>query len=220
MGFFQLYQGAIDKEHQTFSEPPPLPMHTMQTKRTVRKAKVPKPNSEWVHQCAMAQWTKDQNAPDMKWTSRKPLTWAEVFNVVKPHHHHGPTYSGYVNMLPWGSYNLDSTPQSHSPSMDAKSSVINTGAQNVLTLDKQDYPHHFCHPPLQQYFGQDHKVYADHVPSNDYVPAPPLMILAMAQVLCKNNSTCFGCLWCLWLSLSCFGSIWLDVKIWKNAEKS
>ena len=38
--------------------------------------------------------------------------------------------------------------------------------------------------------------------------------------LCKNNSTCFGCLWCLWLSLSCFGSIWLDVKIWKNAEKS
>ena len=38
--------------------------------------------------------------------------------------------------------------------------------------------------------------------------------------LCKNNSTCFGCLWCLWLSLSCFESIWLDVKIWKNAEKS
>ena len=42
----------------------------------------------------------------------------------------------------------------------------------------------------------------------------------MWQSLCKNNSTCFGCLWCLWLSLSCFGSIWLDVKIWKNAEKS
>ena len=40
------------------------------------------------------------------------------------------------------------------------------------------------------------------------------------SLLCKNNSTCFGCLWCLWLSLSCFGSIWLDVKIWKNAEKS
>ena len=39
-------------------------------------------------------------------------------------------------------------------------------------------------------------------------------------LLCKDNSTCFGCLWCLWLSLSCFGSIWLDVKIWKNAEKS
>ena len=38
--------------------------------------------------------------------------------------------------------------------------------------------------------------------------------------LCKNNSTCFGCLWCLWLSLSCFGSIWLNLKIWKNAEKS
>ena len=40
------------------------------------------------------------------------------------------------------------------------------------------------------------------------------------NALCKNNSTCFGCLWCLWLSLSCFGSIWLDVKIWKNAKKS
>ena len=39
-------------------------------------------------------------------------------------------------------------------------------------------------------------------------------------LLCKNNSTCFGCLWCLWLSLSCFGSIWLNLKIWKNAEKS
>ena len=40
------------------------------------------------------------------------------------------------------------------------------------------------------------------------------------DMLCKNNSTCFDCLWCLWLSLSCFGSIWLDLKIWKNAEKS
>ena len=39
-------------------------------------------------------------------------------------------------------------------------------------------------------------------------------------ILCKNNSTCFDCLWCLWLSLSCFGSIWLDLKIWKNAAKS
>ena len=41
-----------------------------------------------------------------------------------------------------------------------------------------------------------------------------------SSLLCKNNSTCFGCLWCLWLSLSCFGSIWLNLKIWKNAEKS
>ena len=45
-------------------------------------------------------------------------------------------------------------------------------------------------------------------------------LMVSILLLCKNNSTCFGCLWCLWLSLSCFGSIWLDVKIWKNAEKS
>ena len=35
-----------------------------------------------------------------------------------------------------------------------------------------------------------------------------------------KNLTFFDCLWCLWLSLSCFGSIWLNSKIWKNAEKS
>ena len=35
-----------------------------------------------------------------------------------------------------------------------------------------------------------------------------------------KNITCFDCLWCLWLSLAVFGSIWLDLKIWKNAEKS
>ena len=46
------------------------------------------------------------------------------------------------------------------------------------------------------------------------------LLMDIFPILCKNNSTCFGCLWCLWLSLSCFGSIWLDVKIWKNAEKS
>ena len=122
---------------------------------------------------------KDQKAPDVKWTSGKPLTQAEVLDVVKPY----PHYSGYVNTLPWGSYNSDSASQSQSPSEDVTVSAMNTAAQDVPELDKQDYPHHFHHPPLQQYFGQDHKDYVDHVPSNDYVPTPPLMILAVAQVV-------------------------------------
>ena len=62
-GFFQLYQGAIDKEHQTVSEPLPLLVHTMQTKETLGKAKVPKPSPEWMHQVPQLSGPKTKKLP-------------------------------------------------------------------------------------------------------------------------------------------------------------
>ena len=124
----------------------------MQMKKMQGKAKVPKLNPEWLHQCAMAQWAKNQKAPNMKWTSGTPHTQAEVLDVVKLHPHCGPAHSSYVNSLIWNSYNSDSAPQSHSPFGKATFSAINDSAQDVPELDKKDYPHHFCHLPLYQYF--------------------------------------------------------------------
>lgn len=196
-GYFQLYEGAALKDLQNV---PKSALRGRVEPMAVKSSKSPtEMRAERARLSAAAELARLQKAPALKWTSGEPLTQAEVFEIVKPHSHGGRLHSGYVNPLPWGSYNVESASPCPSESGEGHGeevySAIATDNQEVPELDRKDYPHHFLRPPLRQYYGKDplpplrqyfgqvpipHQTYVPEMPSINDVPPPPPRNLAAA----------------------------------------
>lgn len=152
---FQLYEAAAAKEAN-------VPALRTITPASSKGKKSTKTLANQSAATATAELKRLQTLPDVKWTWGAALTKEDVAAAVCPPTHSGRIHSGYVNSLPDDSRGSDSDGNDTVGSKPVFSDVSQDIMQ-MQDLASQDYPHHFCYPPLRH----DHGHGDDLPPSED-----------------------------------------------------
>lgn len=137
---FQLYEAAAAKDI-----PPPIRTMTPKSSGSHQSTKTRAQN---VAAAAVVEFKRLQNVPQVKWLWGPTLNRQDVLLAVKPPFNAGEIHSGYVTSLPEDSQGQQSD-LDDSVCTDAIFSDIGQDNMDVPELVRDEYPHHFCFPPLR-----------------------------------------------------------------------